>query len=94
MCELMGLSFDRPISADFSIREFAMRDTENANGWGLAWYPDRSLTIIKEPLEWRQSSHTKFLETYQGLRSRIFLAQDRKSGVEGKSVDLGGGRNI
>lgn len=77
MCELMGLSFDRPISADFSIREFAMRDTENANGWGLAWYPDRSLTIIKEPLEWRQSSHTKFLETYQGLRSRIFLAHVR-----------------
>jgi len=77
MCELMGLSFDRPISADFSIREFALRDTDNANGWGLAWYPDRSVTIIKEPLEWRQSSHTKFLETYQGLRSRIYIAHVR-----------------
>jgi len=77
MCELMGLSFDRPISADFSIRAFALRDAENANGWGLAWYPDRSVTIIKEPLEWRQSLHTKFLESYQGLRSRIYIAHVR-----------------
>ncbi len=77
MCELMGLSFDRPISADFSIREFALRDTDNANGWGLAWYPDRSVTIIKEPLEWRQSSHTKFLETYHGLHSHLYIAHVR-----------------
>src|SRR5205814_6028589 len=50
MCELLGLSFARPLSADFSIRIFALRGAENADGWGLAWYPDRSLSIVKEPL--------------------------------------------
>jgi predicted glutamine amidotransferase len=77
MCELMGLSFDRPVSADFSIRSFALRDADNASGWGLAWYPDRSATIIKEPLGWRQSSYTKFLETYPGLRSTVYIAHVR-----------------
>lgn len=77
MCELLGLSFDQPISADFSIRQFSLRDTDNANGWGIAWYPDRSVAIVKEPIEWRQSAHTKFLETYPGLRSRIYIAHVR-----------------
>lgn len=77
MCELMGMSFDRPISADFSIRAFALRDMENAHGWGLAWYPDQSLAVVKEPLEWRQSSFTQFLENYHGLNSRLYIAHVR-----------------
>lgn len=77
MCELMGLSFDQPLSADFSIREFALRDVNNADGWGLAWYPDRSLAMVKEALTWRQSGYSKFLETYRGLRSRIYVAHVR-----------------
>ena len=40
MCELMGCQFAQPVQADFSIREFARRDEENADGWGLAWYVD------------------------------------------------------
>jgi predicted glutamine amidotransferase len=63
MCELMGLSFAKPIAADFSIRVFALRAAENADGWGLAWYPDRSLALVKEPLDWRTSAHSRFLET-------------------------------
>lgn len=77
MCELMGLSFDQPLSADFSIRAFALRDVNNADGWGLAWYPDRSLAVVKEALTWRQSGYSKFLETYSGLRSRIYIAHVR-----------------
>src|SRR6185295_11750557 len=50
MCELMGLSFDQPVSADFSLRAFACRDAENPDGWGLAWYPDQSLALVKEAL--------------------------------------------
>lgn len=73
----MGLSFDRPISADFSIRAFALRDVDNADGWGLAWYPDRSLALVKESLTWRQSGYSKFLETYSGLNSRIYIAHVR-----------------
>jgi predicted glutamine amidotransferase len=77
MCELMGLSFARPISADFSIHEFALRSAENADGWGLAWYPDRSAALIKEPLAWSASKFTRFLETYEGLVSRTYIAHVR-----------------
>lgn len=77
MCELMGYSFAKPIVADFSIREFGHRDKDNADGWGLAWYPDRSVAIIKEAGKWRSSLHSGFLETYAALRSQIFIAHVR-----------------
>ena len=72
MCELMGMCFARPISADFTIREFAAHGKENADGWGLAWYPDRSVALIKEPVKWRASRYTGFLETYPDLQARSF----------------------
>jgi predicted glutamine amidotransferase len=77
MCELMGLCFAQPISADFSIREFALSGVENADGWGLAWYPDHSVAVVKEPIEWQTSTYTGFLETYQRLLSSIYIAHVR-----------------
>src|SRR6266436_4204484 len=77
MCELMGFSFAQPMIADFSIREFARRGEENADGWGLAWYPDRSLALVKEAVKWESSSYTDFLESYAGIRSPICIAHVR-----------------
>ena len=77
MCELLGLSFAQPISADFSMGEFATHDADNADGWGLAWYPDESLAMVKEPMKWEQSKHSGFLKSYQGLRSRIYIGHVR-----------------
>lgn len=77
MCELMGLAFARPISADFSIREFAHRGEENADGWGLAWYPDQSAAVVKEPVQWASSKYTGFLEQYDRLSSPIYIAHVR-----------------
>ena len=84
MCELMGLSFARPISADFSLREFARRGDENADGWGLGWYPDRSLALVKEPVRWQASSYTGFLESYHGLLSPLYIAHVRHRTVGGE----------
>jgi predicted glutamine amidotransferase len=77
MCELMGLSFDRAVSAEISIQSFGLRGEENADGWGLAWYPDRSLALVKEPVKWGMSGYTRFLESYKHLRSPIYLAHVR-----------------
>jgi glutamine amidotransferase len=77
MCELMGLCFAQPISADFSIREFAHSGIENADGWGLAWYPDHSVAVVKEPIEWRTSKYTGFLESYPRLLSPIYIGHVR-----------------
>jgi predicted glutamine amidotransferase len=77
MCELMGYHFAQPLVADFSIREFGQRGLENADGWGLAWYPDESLALVKEPLGWQASKHTDFLETYPEIRAAICIAHVR-----------------
>src|SRR4051812_9080028 len=84
MCELMALSFARPVSADFSIRAFAQRGIENADGWGLAWYPDRSLALVKEPVQWGASPYTDFLEHYPNLLSPVYLAHVRHGTTGGK----------
>jgi predicted glutamine amidotransferase len=86
MCELMGLSLQRAISASFSVREFGGRDEENADGWGLAWYPDRSAALVKEPVPWRASAHTKFLAAYPGLQSAIYVAHVRHKTVGGQAT--------
>jgi len=79
----MALSFAMPIAADFTIRVFAMRAAENADGWGLAWYPDHSLALVKEALDWRGSQHSKFLESSAGLKSSIYLAHVRHRSTGG-----------
>jgi glutamine amidotransferase len=84
MCELMGLSFARPVSADFSIRAFAPRGEHNAHGWGLGWYPDRALAIVKEPNKWADSPFATFLETYPHLRSHLYIAHVRHKTTGGE----------
>jgi glutamine amidotransferase len=84
MCELMGLAFARPISADFSIHEFALRGADNADGWGLAWYPDRAVAVVKEPVRWGQTPFTTFLESYPGLRSSLYIAHVRRKTTGGE----------
>src|SRR4051812_11096089 len=84
MCELMGLCAQERISADFSIREFAGRDQQNLDGWGLAWYPDQSASLIKEPVSWQASQFTDFLEKYHAIRSRIYIAHVRHKTVGGE----------
>ncbi len=84
MCELMAMSFDGPISADFSLREFAARGEENPDGWGLGWYPDRSLAVVKEPVKWGTSHYAGFLATNPTLLSRTFLAHVRHKTTGGE----------
>ncbi|MFO0958070.1 MAG: class II glutamine amidotransferase [Isosphaeraceae bacterium] len=77
MCELLGLAFERPISADFSISAFAPRSEENADGWGLAWYPDQASAIVKEPKRWDSSEIAGFLKDYSHLRSSFYIGHVR-----------------
>jgi glutamine amidotransferase len=76
MCELMGVCFANPVVASVSIQAFSQRSQENADGWGLAWYPDRSLAMVKQPVRW-SVQHTQFLEHYPGLLSSIYVAHVR-----------------
>ncbi len=84
MCELMAMSFDGPVSADFSLREFAARGEENPDGWGLGWYPDRSVAVVKEPVKWGASEYAGFLSSHPSLLSPIYLAHVRHKTVGGE----------
>ena len=86
MCELLGLSFEKPIPADFSIREFALHSEENADGWGLGWYPDQSLAVVKEPVRWQTSPYSGFLETYPNLQAPIYIAHVRHKTTGGAAT--------
>jgi glutamine amidotransferase len=83
MCELLGLCFNEPVAADISIREFASRGAANPDGWGLAWYPDQSVAVVKEAIAWQSSKHTVFLESYPALRSKIYVGHVRHKTVGG-----------
>ena len=77
MCELMALSFPQPTSACYWLRAFGLRGEANADGWGLATYPDHAASLVKEPVRWGASTLAKFVENYEALSSKIFLAHVR-----------------
>ncbi len=83
MCELLGLCFDHPVLADFSMQAFAGGDKDNPDGWGVGWYPDHSLSLVKEALTWRHSGFAQFIEDYPGLESQLFIAHIRKKSTSG-----------
>ena len=49
MCELLAMSFNLPVTPNISFKAFRSRSERNPDGWGIAFYPDESVQIIKEP---------------------------------------------
>lgn len=78
MCELMALCFAEPSGPGGLIDAFGARGEANADGWGLAWYPDgRAAAVAKEPVKWGASPLARFLCGGAGLQSRVFVAHVR-----------------
>lgn len=78
MCELLGMSFNRPVECGFSFRGFTRRSIDNPDGWGIALYPEgsKAVQVIKEPLKARSSKLAEFVENYD-FYSNIFLSHIR-----------------
>jgi len=85
MCELLGMSFNLPVSPSISFRGFRHRGKANPHGWGLAFYPDKSAQVFKEPVAAMGSSLSKFLQDYQEVRSNVFVAHVRYASVGNNS---------
>jgi len=79
MCELLGMSFNLPVRPKISFRKFRQRDEENPDGWGLAFYPDSSAQIFKEPLKATKSDLSGFLKDYPEVRSKLIIGHVRKT---------------
>lgn len=85
MCELLGMSFNQSVSPSLSFRGFRQRGERNPHGWGLAYYPDNSVQLIKEPIKASGSSLSEFVKSYSQIRSKIFIAHVRYTSVGSKS---------
>ncbi len=81
MCELLGMSFNLPVRPNISFRGFRYSGGKNPHGWGLAYYPDEAPQVIKEPKHSMKSSLSAFLQNYEGVKSRIFIAHVRTSSI-------------
>jgi glutamine amidotransferase len=77
MCDLLGLSFNVPITAKISLDVFQQRGLANPDGWGLAYYHDDRVQVIKEAQSANNSDLFDFMERY--TRSQTVIAHVRRS---------------
>lgn len=80
MCELFGMSSNRPTDLTASLGLFASRGGENADnpdGWGLAYLETGAFRLEKEPIAAAQSKRLAGL--YGKLHSELVLAHVRKA---------------
>ncbi len=79
MCDLLGLSFNIPITAKISLDIFQKRGEANHDGWGLAFFIDDRLQIIKEARSAIESNLYDFME--QQIHSKTIISHVRRSTV-------------
>ena len=72
-CEVMGFSFNERVSARELFADFRHRGAIHRDGWGVAFYPDKSAQVIKDGKPAMESDLAEFLTRYQGLESEIFI---------------------
>lgn len=80
MCELFGMSSNRPISALTSLSLFGKRGGEtadNPDGWGLAYVEGDAFTLHKAPEAAARS--VLFSQLAQQIHSRLIIAHVRKA---------------
>jgi glutamine amidotransferase len=79
MCDLLGFSFNIPITAKISLDVFQKRGETNPDGWGLAFFIDDRLQIIKEAHSAIKSNLYDFME--QQIHSKMIISHVRRSTV-------------
>jgi glutamine amidotransferase len=83
MCDLLGLSFDTPLKAQITLDVFQQRGTANPDGWGVAFYSDNKLQVVKEAETSVDSGLFDFLERYP--ESQTIITHVRRSTRGGRS---------
>jgi glutamine amidotransferase len=77
MCDLLGLSFNTPVTAKISLDVFQQRGEMNPDGWGVAFYHDNRIQVIKEAEPAVDSGLFDFIEQYP--QSQTFISHVRRS---------------
>ena len=61
MCELLGICVNKNVNMGLSLRGFKNRSEYHPNGWGIAFYPDGFVRLIKEPIKMNDGILTKYV---------------------------------
>ena len=80
MCELFGISSNRPVDLTVSLKLFGKRGgetAENPDGWGLAYRESGRFVLQKEPEA--AASSQLFSQLAEALRSNLIIAHVRKA---------------
>ena len=88
MCELFGVSTSQPVRLYCSLDEFAKhggRSHVNRSGWGVAYYEDNDVLLIREALPAAQSPWIGFLESH-GLTSQCIISHVRYATAGAPSI--------
>ncbi len=79
MCDLLAMSFNKPVAASFFLRNFEVKERFNPHGWGAAWYHGRTVHVVKEPVRASESSFFAAMLRSVEARSEVFIAHIRRS---------------
>jgi predicted glutamine amidotransferase len=85
MCELFGLSSNRPVALTISLQTFARHgglEGPHKDGWGVAYYEQHDVRLIKDTTAASESEWVRFLDSHK-LRSNMILSHIRKA-TQGK----------
>lgn len=81
MCELFAMAGRHPTDVRASLEAFARRggpDGRQKDGWGVAYYVDRDVRLVKEPHPAADSACVRFLQDHP-FESDIVVAHIRKA---------------
>ena len=83
MCELFALSCRVPTEVRFSLEAFSRRGGlagRNKDGWGVAFYQDNDVQLIKEPAPAADSACVRFLQEHP-VASSMVVSHIRKATI-------------
>ena len=79
MCELFGMSSRYPTSVGFSLETLGQRGGHNGphkDGWGVAYFQDRDVFLLREPSPAAESDLVRFMEV-NGPPSNLVVSHIR-----------------
>jgi predicted glutamine amidotransferase len=81
MCELFGISSKQPTTVQISLAEFARRGGATGphiDGWGIAFFRDGDVLLIREPEPSANSAHLRFIHD-QHVPSPMVISHIRRA---------------
>jgi len=81
MCELFAMSARRPATVRLSLEAFSAHgglSGPHKDGWGIAWYEDGDLRLVKENVSASHSACLRFIQDYPP-QSRTVLSHIRRA---------------